>query len=598
MNALPSLSRRGWLLVVVALLVTSFAASLWYLAPRTPGTELGLDQLRARIAAGEVERAVLLDEDARVTVVADGREFWAAYPGSDTMTATLVDELARSGAALSVDPQPAKSSVRLVATVLLPLVILAGLFGLVATGGGTGDVRRFGSLGGGPAPAPDARFSDVAGVDGSVEELREVVAYLRSPGQYADLGAAPPKGVLLHGPPGTGKTLIARATAGEAGVPFFSVAGAQFVESLVGVGAARVRDLFAQVREVAPAILFIDEIDAAGRRRGAGGEGGSDEREQTLNQLLVEMDGFAASSGVVVMAATNRPDILDPALLRPGRFDRHVVVEPPDVDGRARILALHLAGKPVADSVDVPALARRTPGFTGADLAGVVNEAALLAVRAGLPQVAQAQLTEAVSRVSTGSGHQGHALTGPARRRVAVHEAGAAVLSHLQGEEVHRVSVVARSRSLPRSVGTQAAPATRDELVSRLARALAGSVAEELVLGHASTLGEPGLEQASDLARDMVLRFGMGTDVGQRRLTGPTTDEHLGGGSVPDELSDALLALVEKDVRELLDLARQRAADLLEERADLVHRVSDRLLVEESLDEAELAGLLTAPART
>ncbi len=351
-------------------------------------------------------------------------KFFVNVSGGGSLTAGLETALRTSTVEVAVDEQAAKQKVRLVTTFLLPLMILANLFALLFTlgkGGSSaiGDVINFGSIGKGKAKknASYVTFEDVGGADEAVTELREVRDYLTDPAKYEALGAAPPKGVLLFGPPGTGKTLLAKAVAGEAGVPFFSVAGAQFVEALVGVGAARVRDLFERVRAAAPAIVFIDELDAAGRKRGTGGGGGgSDEREQTLNQLLVEMDGFEVSSGIVVIGATNRPDILDPALMRPGRFDRHITIERPDQEGRERILRIHAKGKPMAASVDFEFLAERTPGFTGADLANVVNEAALLAIRQGKETVEPAELEEAILRILTGPKRRGRLMSPDERR--------------------------------------------------------------------------------------------------------------------------------------------------------------------------------------
>ncbi len=590
--------RRGatrWLLVGLVALVAVLAASHAYLAPRTVGTELALDELLDRGASGSIATAVLLDQDARVAgTLRGGEPYWAAYPRSDAATGALVRDLAAGGASVVVDPQVAKATVRTLATVLLPLVLLADLFALLLAASrgdaaGMGSVTDFGRVGDRRAEGTGIRgFADVAGADGAVVELREVVEHLRDPSRFDAVGARPPKGVLLAGPPGVGKTLLARAVAAEAGVPFFAVSGAEFVESLVGVGAARVRDLFRRVRAVAPAIVFIDEVDAAGRRRGAGGAtGGSDEREQTLNQLLVEMDGFAAGAGIVVMAATNRPDILDPALLRPGRFDRTVEVELPDVRARREILALHLGRRPHdPGAVDVEALAVATAGFSGADLANVVNEAALLAVREGSSVLAQSHLREAVLRVTAGTA-DGRPLAGAERHRIAVHEAGHAVVAGGlgRGAALQRVSVVARSHDLQRTVlDGDARLFTADDLHDAIAIAVAGAVAEEEHLGVRSTLAEDDLELATGLARDLVARYGLDDEVGMVRLLAPATGGHLGGRAALDELSPATHALLDAAVAGHLAQAAERARAVLRERAE-DHRALVEALVEHEVVE-------------
>jgi cell division protease FtsH len=632
---LPRPGITAGLLLLLLALFGVLAGALAYLTPTPDGVELRVDELLALAAERRVEHATFLDDDGQVvgrwraeplpgapagetdpaaevlaSAPAGEGAFRVAYAGNDRTNALLLQALAQGGAQLTVDPQPAKAAVRLLATVLLPLLILATLFGLLfllARGGG-GDVdaiRSFGTLGdrrGGAVEPPAVRFADVAGADEAVTELQEVVSYLTSPDRYAAVGASPPKGVLLFGPPGTGKTLIARATAGEAGVPFFSVAGAEFVESLVGVGAARVRDLFARVRDAAPAILFIDEIDAAGRRRGAGdASGGSDEREQTLNQLLVEIDGFDVASGIVVMGATNRPDILDPALLRPGRFDRHLTIDQPDVAGREAILHVHAAAKPLAADVDLATIARRTPGFTGADLANVVNEAALLAVREGRSRVEPADLSEAVHRVVSGPQRRGRLLTEDERRRIAAHEAGHAIVAAAagQGTEVHRLSVVARGRGLGSvQLGSErdAVLSTRSQLLARLRTAVAGRAAEELLLGEPSTGGDADLSHATALARDLVARHGMSERLGRVRLAPEDGAGFLGGASEPLVASAAVQHEVDIEVRRLLEEAFEQARATLEAHHGPLRRVVDRLLAEETLEGAELSGLLADAA--
>jgi cell division protease FtsH len=604
--------RLAGLVVSLLVLLALFAASLAFLQADRPGRALTLDQLSTLAERERIATAELRDHDAVVagTLREPGAPaFSVSYPASDAVTATLVERLTRAGARVSVDAQPAKQAVQAVSTFLLPLVILANLFALLfvaGRGGGAGvaEIESFGTMGdrGRTAAGTGVTFADVAGAGEAVGELREVVDYLRDPDRYAAVGAVPPKGVLLFGPPGTGKTLLARAVAGEAGVPFFSVAGAEFVESLVGVGAARVRDLFAQVRAAAPAIVFIDELDAAGRRRGGGDSGGgADEREQTLNQLLVEMDGFAVSAGIVVMGATNRPDILDPALLRPGRFDRHVTIDAPDAEGRRTILELHARGKPVAPGVDFGRLARRTPGFTGADLANVVNEAALLAVRGGHAQVGSAELDEAVQRVLHGPQRRGRVLSEAERRRAAVHEAGHAVVAAAQGraEDVHRVSILARGRGLGLTSvrrETDAVLITRAELEGQIAAAMAGLAAEELMLGSASTGAEQDLEQATDLAREIAGRYGLSERLGRARLLARDADAYLGGTTTLAPMAARTHEAFDAEVANLLDAGERSARALLDVHRDVLERLTQRLLDDETLEGAALAELLAPVA--
>ena len=533
--------------------------------------------------------------------------YYSSTPSSDAAFGPLFDILRASGARVISEPQTAKGVVRNVATYLLPLLILANFFGLLFTAGrggtsGIGDVIAFGALGkkrqkrGFSAPVT---FGDVGGAQEAVAELKEVVDYLRDPERYEDLGAVPPKGVLLFGPPGCGKTLLAKAVAGEAGVPFFSVAGAEFVESLVGVGAARVRDLFLRVRAVAPAIVFIDELDAAGRKRGAAGSsGGSDEREQTLNQLLVEMDGFEVSAGIVVVGATNRPDILDPALLRPGRFDRHITVDQPDAEGREEILKLHARGKPVAPDVEFSYLARRTPGFSGADLANVINEAALLTVRQSKPVIHLPELEEAVQRVLHGPKRRGRVLSDDERRRAAFHESGHAVVAAAVGaaEEIHRVSILARGRGIG-LIGIEREEErvllTRNQLYEKIVTAMGGLAAEELVLGEPSTGAEEDLERATELAKDMIGRFGMSPRLGRVRLLSSDIEQFLGGDSGLNDLSAETHAEFDAEVRRLLEQGEEEALRVLTDHRNELDDLADRLLEHETIEGAALYGILT-----
>jgi len=440
-------------------------------------------------------------------------------------------------------------------------------------------------------------FADVAGADEAITELREVTSYLTNPEEFEAYGAAAPKGVLLFGSPGCGKTLLARAVAGESNVPFFSVSGAEFVESLVGVGAARVRDLFRQVREVAPAIVFIDEIDAVGRKRGGEGMTGG-EREQTVNQLLVEMDGFDVSAGIVLMGATNRPDILDAALMRPGRFDRHITLEPPDINGRKQILELHARNRPLAADVDFDFLARRTPGFSGADLANVINEAALLAIREGQGgQVQMGHLTEAIQRVMHGPQRRGKIMSPEERQRIAYHESGHAVVAAAFGRhaDLPRVSIVARGRGLGQSVVTEESDRvllTAPEIEAQIGIAMGGVAAEELFFGGSSTTAEDDIERATDLAREMVGMYGMSPELGRVRLLSKF-DGYLGGeAALAASLSPETMRCFDEEVKRLIRTGEERAKYVLDHQRPVFERMASQLQEDETLEGAALENVL------
>ncbi|WP_407669320.1 ATP-dependent zinc metalloprotease FtsH [Ornithinimicrobium avium] len=485
----------------------------------------------------------------------------------------------------------------------LPLLLILGLFlwlMMRMQGGGRG-VMQFGKSKAKLATKdmPKVTFADVAGADEAVEELEEIKEFLAEPRKFLEVGAKIPKGVLLYGPPGTGKTLLARAVAGEAGVPFYSISGSDFVEMFVGVGASRVRDLFEQAKENAPAIIFVDEIDAVGRHRGAGLGGGHDEREQTLNQLLVEMDGFDVKTNVILIAATNRPDILDPALLRPGRFDRQIAVEAPDMLGRLHILQVHSTGKPMADDVDLMAVARRTPGFSGADLANVLNEAALLAARQDARIITDHDLDEAIDRVMAGPQKRTRVMSAKEKKITAYHEGGhalvAAAMNHT--DPVSKVTILPRGRALGY---TMVLPAddkystTRNELLDQLAYALGGRVAEELVFHDPTTGAANDIEKATGLARKMVTQFGMSERVGAVKLGSGSSEVFLGRDMGHErDYSENLAGVVDQEVRRLIEAAHDEAWHALNDNREVLDTLVLELLEKETLNAAAIAEIFT-----
>ncbi|MDF1595960.1 MAG: ATP-dependent zinc metalloprotease FtsH [Acidimicrobiia bacterium] len=482
---------------------------------------------------------------------------------------------------------------------LLPWLFLIGFMIFIFTQmqGGGNRVMQFGKAKAKQVTrdTPKVTFEDVAGVEEAIEELEEIKDFLQNPAKFRALGAKIPKGVLLYGPPGTGKTLLARAIAGEAGVPFFSISGSDFVEMFVGVGASRVRDLFEQAKAQAPAIIFIDEIDAVGRHRGAGLGGGHDEREQTLNQLLVELDGFDVNTGVIVIAGTNRPDILDPALLRPGRFDRQIVVDRPDLKGRQAILAVHSRGKPLDDEIDIAVLARQTPGFTGADLANLINEAAILAARRDKKRVGMEELEEAIDRVIAGPERKSRVISESERKLTAYHEGGHALVGFALPnlDPIHKVTIIPRGRS---GGYTMALPTEdrffkrRSEMVDELAYSLGGRTAEELVFGDPSTGASNDIDTATDLARKMVMEYGMSDRLGPMKYGKAAGEVFLGRDySRQPDYSDEVASFIDAEVRKLISQAHDEARQILSTHEDALHRIAAELMDKETVDAAEVA---------
>jgi len=487
-------------------------------------------------------------------------------------------------------------------TSLLPFVLLLGfwIFLMNQVQGGGSKVMSFGkSRAKRMTPdSPKIGFKDVAGVDEAVEELQEIKEFLENPKKFQALGARIPKGVLLYGPPGTGKTLLARAVAGEAGVPFFSISGSDFVEMFVGVGASRVRDLFEQAKQAAPCIVFMDEIDAVGRHRGAGLGGGHDEREQTLNQLLVEMDGFELKDNIILIAATNRPDILDPALLRPGRFDRQIVVDRPDRNGRRKILEVHAKGKPLATEIDLDSLAAGTPGFTGADLANLVNEAALLAARRGKKTIEQEELEEGIMRVIAGPEKKTRLLSEHERKITAYHELGHALVGHYldQDAEVHKISIISRGQALGYTISLPREDrylTTKSNLMDRLAMTLGGRTAEELVFHEVTTGAADDLEKVTQTAKQMVMRYGMSEKLGPRVLGRNHDMPFLGRemGAEPD-YSEEIAREIDDEIRRVIEEAHSQARTVLEQHMDELHQLSGILIERETIDKDQFERLL------
>ncbi|MGI6588154.1 MAG: ATP-dependent zinc metalloprotease FtsH [Peptococcia bacterium] len=551
---------------------------------------------------GEIKNITIIQgDDVRLIkgTLNNTQQFEVVGPPNDEK---LIELIKSKDIIFSQEQAPKTSIWTTLLTSFLPFLLLIGFmfFMIQQTQGGGSRVMQFGKSRARLHTDDKKRitFADVAGVDEVKEELAEIVDFLKSPKKYTELGAKIPKGVLLFGPPGTGKTLLARAIAGESGVPFFSISGSDFVEMFVGVGASRVRDLFEQAKKNAPCIVFIDEIDAVGRQRGAGLGGGHDEREQTLNQLLVEMDGFSVNAGIIIVAATNRPDILDPALLRPGRFDRQIVVDIPDVKGRQEILKVHAKGKPLQENVDLDILARRTPGFTGADLANLFNEAALLAARRNYNKISMSELEDSIERVIAGPEKKSRVISDFEKKLVSYHEAGhglvAALLPHT--DPLHKISIIPRGRAggytllLPKEDRHYM---TRSHLLNQVTMLLGGRMAEKLVLNEISTGAQNDLERATGIVRKMITEFGMSEELGPLTFGKKQEQVFLGRDIATDRnYSEEVAYAIDKEARRIIDDCYKEAEKLLKENIEALHRIAETLMQKETIDAEEFAELL------
>ncbi len=593
------LFRGPFLYVALALIVILSVSSLF----RGNGgfdnksTSAVLSQIAdGNVKSSETSPALVQDREQRVRVeLQDGKKIEASY-GVDQSNAVIA-ALDKAGVVYDVQVNEQGLLTSLLIS-FLPLLLIIGLlfFFLNQAQGGGNKVMQFGKSKAKMVSkdTPKTTFSDVAGAEEAIEELQEIKEFLENPAKFQAIGAKIPKGVLLYGPPGTGKTLLARAVAGEAGVPFYAISGSDFVEMFVGVGASRVRDLFEQAKNNAPAIIFIDEIDAVGRHRGAGMGGGHDEREQTLNQMLVEMDGFDVRGGVILIAATNRPDILDPALLRPGRFDRQIAVDRPDMGGRRQILEVHAKGKPIAEGVDLQVIARRTPGFTGADLANVVNEAALLTARTGGKQITLDTLEESIDRVMAGPQRRTRLMSDKERKVTAYHEGGHALVAHAlpNTDPVHKITILPRGRALGYTMvlpEEDRYSQSRAELLDTLAYAMGGRAAEELVFHDPTTGASNDIEKATGVARAMVTQYGMSERLGAVKFGDSGGEVFLGRDMGHQrDYSEDIAAVVDAEVRSLVETAHHEAWEILVEYRDVLDDLVLKLLDKETLSKEEV----------
>ncbi len=612
------IGKSPWLWIVVA--VVGVVLALQFLAPSGDGDEITSSEMTAYITEGQVETIRFVDGDQEIRATLDegvrdeGAEvmtYWIG--GTQSRLYNIAQQQVEAGEIEELETEISRPSVLgsfLIS--FLPLIIIFIVFLWLLNnmqGGGGRGVMQFAKSKAKliSKDMPKTTFADVAGCDEAIEELGEIKEFLQEPAKFQAVGAKIPKGVLLYGSPGTGKTLLARAVAGEAGVPFYSISGSDFVEMFVGVGASRVRDLFEQAKENAPAIVFIDEIDAVGRHRGTGMGGGHDEREQTLNQLLVEMDGFDVRGGVILIAATNRPDVLDPALLRPGRFDRQIQVDAPDLAGREQILKVHSRGKPIAQDVDLLSVARRTPGFSGADLANVLNEAALLTARANQKLITNSSLDEAIDRVIAGPQRRTRLMSEHEKLITAYHEGGhALVAAALPGNDpVHKITILPRGRALGYTMvlpDQDKYSQPRSQMLDQLAYMLGGRAAEEMIFHDPTTGAGNDIEKATNLARAMVTQYGMTERLGAIKLGESGSQPFLGrdlGHS--RDYSESVAAIVDEEVKNLLATAHQEAFDILEENRDVLDALVLELLDKETLDKEQIARIFEAlrmrPAR-
>ena len=591
------------LIILVAISVIDYFST-----KNTNRQEVEYTQFLQQVDKGDVSKVVIIQNTIHGTL-ADGTEFTTITPDAPNNDPDLYQKLSAKGIDIAAENPPEPPWWSQMFSSVIPILLLIGVwfFIMQQTQGGGGRVMSFGKSRARMSGADKIKvtFRDVAGADEAKQELEEVVEFLKHPKKFNELGARIPKGVLLFGPPGTGKTLLARAVAGEAGVPFFSISGSDFVEMFVGVGASRVRDLFEQAKKNAPCSVFSDDLDAGGRQRGAGVGGGHDEREQTLNQLLVEMDGFAANEGIIIIAATNRPDILDPALLRPGRFDRQIVVDKPDVRGRLAILKVHTKGKPMAKDVDLDIIARRTPGFTGADLSNLVNEAALLAARRDKHKVGMTEMEEAIERVIAGPERKSHVMSEEEKRLTAYHEGGHTLVGMMlkHADPVHKVTIIPRGRAggytlmLPKEDRNYA---TRSELLDRLKVAMGGRVAEEVVLKEISTGASQDIQQASRIVRSMIMQYGMSDVLGPVAYGESQNHQVFLGRDINHQrnYSEEVASEIDKEVRKYMEEAYEACRKIITENRDKLELIAQALMERETLTAKELEELLTTGSIT